>query len=194
MLLDQDATRQHRKEAECKEETSSRDTGAEQMFPQTGCFKLSSFSKGPTAQFWLWYKTLNKHLYVTLFHVVMTSTKIPVLIFVNCSLNSSTYSVIKQCCHIISYVDCYNTLLRENAWYKFIGVVSSNTDAHRILSSNHTPSSVTNLIESTHPGDGADVVCDGDQCCPGQVLFGHRLSLLSGHHVAKTTKLKDEPH
>lgn len=36
----------------------------------------------------------------------------------------------------------------------------------------------TDLVESAHPGDGADVVGDGDQRGPGQVLFGHRLPLL----------------
>lgn len=51
---------------------------------------------------------------------------------------------------------------------------------------------VTYLIESTHPGDGADVVGDGDQRCPCQVRFGHRLPLLFGHHVAKTVKSKWE--
>lgn len=48
------------------------------------------------------------------------------------------------------------------------------------------PPLVTNLIESTHPGDGANVVGDGDQRCPCQVLFGHRLPLFFEHHVAKT--------
>lgn len=45
---------------------------------------------------------------------------------------------------------------------------------------------LTNLIESTHPGDGADVIGDGDQHCSGQVLLRHRLSLLFEHHVPKT--------
>lgn len=52
---------------------------------------------------------------------------------------------------------------------------------------------ITDLIESTHPGDGADVVGDGDQRCSGQVLFGHRLPLLFGHHVAETTRAKHKP-
>lgn len=51
---------------------------------------------------------------------------------------------------------------------------------------------ITDLIESTHPGDGADVVGDGDQRCSGQVLFGHRLPLLFGHHVAETTRAKTQ--
>lgn len=51
---------------------------------------------------------------------------------------------------------------------------------------------ITNLIEGTHPGDGADVVGDGDQRCPSQVLFGHRLPLLFGHHVTKAAELKQE--
>lgn len=50
----------------------------------------------------------------------------------------------------------------------------------------------TNLIERTHSGDGADVVGDSDQRCPGQVLFGHRLPLVFGHHVAKTTKSRQQ--
>lgn len=43
MLLDQDATRQHRKEAERKEETASRDAAGERIFPRTGQSKVSSF-------------------------------------------------------------------------------------------------------------------------------------------------------
>ena len=40
MLLDQDATRQHRKEAECKEETQAAGTlEGEGLFPQTGLSK-----------------------------------------------------------------------------------------------------------------------------------------------------------
>lgn len=92
MLLDRDATRQHRKEAERKEETTSRDTRAERLSKERGF-----------------------------------------------------------------YVDVYF---------------------------------ITNLIEGAHPGDGADVVGDGDQRCSGQVFFGHRLPLLFGHHVAKTVRSK----
>lgn len=50
----------------------------------------------------------------------------------------------------------------------------------------------TNLIQSTHSGDGADVIGDGDQCCPGQVLFRNRLPLFFRHHVAETAKARQD--
>lgn len=44
------------------------------------------------------------------------------------------------------------------------------------------------LVDSTHACDGSYVVCDGDQCRPGQVLLADAVSLLFAHHVTKTVK------
>lgn len=44
------------------------------------------------------------------------------------------------------------------------------------------------LIKGTHPRYGADVVGDGDQSGPGQVLFADRFPLLLAHHVSKAVK------
>lgn len=44
------------------------------------------------------------------------------------------------------------------------------------------------LIKGTHPRYGADVVGDGDQSGPGQVLLADRFPLLLAHHVSKAVK------